>query len=220
MTTRSDLVVVFDLDDTLYKEFDYNQSGILAVAAEIKTLYGKDLSVQLCRAAEQREDVWLLACELLDLPASVKESFLWIYRLHAPAIRLAEAVSALIPGLQSQAKAVVILTDGRSVSQRKKLQALGLGRIDVFVSEEWGSAKPDDLRFREIMRRYPGCRYVYIGDNPAKDFYAPKLLAWSTVGVRADDRNIHSQQNTGQQFFTEPDQWIASVSELRGVLAN
>ena len=37
----ADWVVVFDLDDTLYQENEYNRSGVIAVANEVEILYGK-----------------------------------------------------------------------------------------------------------------------------------------------------------------------------------
>jgi putative hydrolase of the HAD superfamily len=34
-----------------------------------------------------------------------------------------------------------------------------------------------------MMQRHPGLQYIYIADNPAKDFVAPNLLGWKTVQI-------------------------------------
>ncbi|MBX2997202.1 MAG: HAD family hydrolase [Caldilineaceae bacterium] len=213
--TFSDLVVVFDLDDTLYKEIDYVQSGITAVAAMLKSLYHEDLTSVLINARISGvTDIWQLACEKLHLPKETKESLLWFYRLHAPDITLDEKVLATLNYLQDTGATLAILSDGRSVTQRLKLTALGLSHIPAFISEEYSSVKPDPQRFIAISKHWPGRRYVYVGDNPDKDFYAPNALKnWVTIGLRSDGRNIHQQNDIG---FHEslPHIWIDDIAEL------
>jgi putative hydrolase of the HAD superfamily len=42
------------------------------------------------------------------------------------------------------------------------------------------------------MEAHPAAaRFLYVGDNPDKDFLAPNRLGWTTVMVR-DERNLHS----------------------------
>lgn len=138
----SDWVVVFDLDDTLYQESDYNLSGIKAVADELEKLYRKNIKEQLLSVCEIKGDVWGRACELLALPVLVKESFLWMYRLHEPKIELYQNVADVLKEVAASAKQVAILTDGRSITQRLKLEALGLLEYPLYISEEYSSNKP------------------------------------------------------------------------------
>ena len=110
------------------------------------------------------------------------------------------------------------MTDGRSITQRLKLRALGLGDIPAYVSEEYGGAdKPDPTRFLAIVNDFPADHYVYVADNPGKDFFAPNDLGWLTIGVRHNGRGIHPQ-DTSPGGAGGPDVWVDGVERLREVV--
>ena len=71
---------------------------------------------------------------------------------------------------------VVILTDGRSVIQRLKVNSLGLDDFPLYISEDYKSEKPNKKDFLQVEYDYPNMRYIYISDNPEKDFDAPYEL--------------------------------------------
>lgn len=208
------VVVVLDLDDTLYNEADYHFSGLSEVCRWVEVLYGKSLASDL-RALQDAGERDLLAglCRLAGLPLSVKESLLWVYRLHAPEIRLTPVVREFLDRLQEKCH-LAILTDGRSVSQRQKIKALGLAHLPAYISEDYGADKPSPLRFERIMCDMPASRYLYIGDNPKKDFLAPNSLGWVTIGLRDRGRNIHSQNVTEIPTEYLPQAWIDSLDEI------
>jgi len=218
MADLSNWVVVFDLDDTLYYEDDYNYSGIVAVADQIEMLYGVNLKGQLLAVRSENGDVWGKACELLSLPDSVKESFHWMYRLHRPEIILSSDVSNVVADLVENTNQIVILTDGRSVSQRLKLEQLGLLSLPCYISEEYSSNKLDSLRFQKIMVDFSSEHYVYVGDNPAKDFVAPRQLGWKTICLRDHGRNIHNQSLAGLSDEQQPELFVDSLSEVFDLL--
>jgi len=211
--------VVFDLDDTLYKERDYQTSGLRAVAKLIARLYGKDYSSELVawRDAGEKDPFERLRDEL-ELPASVKDSFLWEYRNHLPAIALSPDAEATLRAIQQRSAGVAILTDGRSVSQRLKLSALGLSAVPVYVSEEWGETKPGEKRFAAIQKKFAAKQFVYVGDNPAKDFIAPNRLGWVTIGLRDQGGNVHEQVLEDWSAEYLPSIWIDAIHDLEGFL--
>lgn len=210
---------VFDLDDTLYKEVDFLKSGLLSVAARIKELYGKDISVDVMKwYLKGEKDIFLKVCRILNLPNNVKESLLWYYRLHIPDISLSEDTLDVLRWLQESSQGLAILTDGRSITQRAKLLQLGLGHLPAYISEEYSSEKPETLRFECIMNAHPASNYIYIGDNPKKDFFAPNKLGWQTIGLIADERNIHSQDVSGLSEDHLPDVWIEKFSQLKSCI--
>lgn len=187
-----DWVVVFDLDDTLIAEREYQRSGVEAVAGVLTLLHGRPILADLLEALDLgEEDLWAQACTLLELPQATKESLLWIYRLHQPCIRLVPGMSAVLERLQRAGARLAVLSDGRSVSQRLKLLAVGLERLPAYISEEYGAGKPDPLGYELIERRWPGCRFVYVADNPGKDFIAPNRLGWFTIGARWVENPVH-----------------------------
>lgn len=214
LPNAKDMVVVLDLDDTLYKEADYRASGLAEVCRWIESLYGKSVAARLNELRESGEtDLLAGLCRLAGLPLSVKESLLWIYRVHQPAIALTSQVSEFLKDLEDRYQ-IAILTDGRSVSQRLKLQSLGLSHLPVYISEEHGADKPSPIRFELIMREMPAAHYFYIGDNPKKDFVAPNSLGWTTVCLRDDGRNIHCQDLNRLSPNQLPNHWIESLNDF------
>ncbi|MEZ9254104.1 HAD family hydrolase [Vibrio cyclitrophicus] len=217
MTTLSDTTVVFDLDDTLYQEVDYQMSGYNSIIELCNSLYGINVGSMVNQAIEAKADVLEAITKELDLPDSVKESLLWQYRLHHPQISLLESIKATLDFIKKNAKHVAILTDGRELSQRQKLAGLGLTNWPVFISEAWGENKPGEKRFKHIMQEMPAKNFVYIGDNIKKDFITPNKLGWLTVGVRDSGRNIHSQNIKVEQSFL-PKYWLNTLQDLNEIL--
>lgn len=212
-------VFVFDLDDTLFQEADYHASGVNAVGIKLDMLFKLDIqSLLTSLVAEGEKDLWGSVCERLKLPSSVKESLLWEYRLHLPQITLKPAVKLLLEMLKSRSLNVSILTDGRAVTQRLKLAALGLDDLPVYISEEFGASKPDPTRFEIIANHYPGSNFVYIGDNPKKDFVTPNLMGWTTFGIMGCGRNIHSQDVSGLDLNFHPNYWLEQIEDLQSFL--
>ena len=214
-------VFVFDLDDTLYKEADYHASGVKAVAHKVKQVYSYDAESYLhALIASGETDLWGSLCRYFELPHTVKESLIWEYRLHRPDISLAASNRELLDGLEKNSAGVAILTDGRSVTQRLKINALGLSHLPAFISDEHGEMKPDPLRFQCIESQFPDKNYIYIGDNPAKDFLAPNNLGWKTFCLKDDGRNIHSQDISSLQDAYLPDYWLSEITELTEFVSN
>ncbi|MUL64939.1 hypothetical protein BOO86_10740 [Mycobacterium sp. CBMA 234] len=209
--------VVMDLDDTLYAESDYQRSGFTHVAGLVAELFGVDVELLLMTWHQAGDpDVFGTLAAYLGLHPRAKESFLWSYRLHRPAITLADGAVDTVNKLKQACAGVAVLTDGRSITQRAKLAALGLTGIEAYISEEWGGAdKPDARRFNEIMSRNPGCEFFYVADNPAKDFLAPNNLGWTTIGVG----DGHGETRTSGQGDHLPDTWISEFRQLDALIA-
>lgn len=190
-------IVVFDLDDTLYKEIDYLKSAYneiansvgLDVADEMFCWYlaGKNAFQSLI----DKYHVSLTLPELLD-----------IYRFHEPKIKLLPDAEEFLSALRESNVHIGIISDGRSRTQRNKLRALGIDWIDdVVISEEFGSEKPSEGNYRHFMDKYPNMRYYYFADNIKKDFITPNRLGWRTVCLKDDGRNIHKQDFSLSQEF-------------------
>ena len=222
-------VICFDLDDTLYKEIDYLKSayreiaeyaaghcegcsdcvGILAIKAYNRML---DAYREGMNAFEE-----LNKFLGLELPIS---DFLYIYRTHKPKIALTEDVEQTLDALKAEGVRIGLITDGRSVQQRNKIEALGLGKWieeeDIVISEEFGSEKPALANYEFFMKRYPECHdFTYVGDNLKKDFIAPNALGWQTVCLKDDGRNIHRQRVDDIEKRMMPKRWIDSFVSIR-----
>lgn len=210
-----DWVVVFDLDDTLISELEYQRSGIAAVETAITSLYGIPFNGRIQYALEKGvKDIWGWACEQLSLPLEVKTSFLWLYRLHRPVISLAPGVRAALDILFASEVNLAILSDGRSVTQRLKLSAVGLGSIPLFVSEDSQSTKPNAERFVAIEKRWSGCRYAYVADNPVKDFLAPNTRGWLTLGANWIEDRVHGLDPSTLCAALQPNYWLSDPVQV------
>lgn len=211
-------VWVFDLDDTLYKEVDYRNSGFSFIHSQIKELYKKDVSECINKAILSGDDVLVSVCKKLNLPMSTKDSFLWMYRNHMPKIHLSDGAEELIIKLRRNLIQVAIITDGRAISQRNKLKSLGLIDIEALISEEFGDLKPQTNRFKYLMKKYnKEKKYIYIGDNPKKDFLMPKKLGWITIGIKDNGSNIHPQNLDLPEEY-QPKIWVNDFKELIDLL--
>lgn len=182
-------IVVFDLDDTLYKEIDYVVSGYHAVA----NVLHRDVADEMLDWYHVGKNAFLCLLEKYDVDLSLAE-LLEIYRYHDPKISLIPESDALLSHFRRENIKVGIISDGRSKTQRNKLKALGLEWIeDVVISEEVGTEKPCEANYLYFEKKYPGYCFTYIGDNLKKDFVTPNRLGWHTICLKDDGRNIHSQ---------------------------
>ena len=190
--------VIFDLDDTLYSEKQYVRSGYKAVA---KLLGDETLADRLWTYFENGKPA---IDELLNEIGCIgrKEECLEVYRGQMPEITLYEGVVEMIEELKAKCIKVGIITDGRPEGQRNKLKVLGLDKLvdDIIITDELGGVqfrKPCDIAFRIMQNRWriPFEQMVYVGDNPNKDFQAPKQLGMRSVYFKNTD-GLYSHDST------------------------
>lgn len=214
MQSMSESVICFDLDDTLYKEIDYVRSAY----GEIAEYIGKPEMVSwMVQWFHEGKNVFVELNRYVGRMIPI-DIYLSIYRNHYPTLSLSEDVKDTLNNLISTGAILGLITDGRSISQRNKIQALGLEKwfieSNIIISEEFGSDKSSERNFRFFMDRFPGGLFYYVGDNPAKDFYMPNELNWETVLLMDDGRNIHQQDFTINQEYL-PKRRINTISELK-----
>jgi len=208
-------VVVFDLDDTLYHERDFVYSGFRAAADAISHETGEDVFEQLVDQFEaKRSDPFGKVLAERGLPLATKRFLIETYREHQPSLKLAPEVAELLGGLRDSGRILGIITDGRSVTQRNKIRALGLDTwIDtVVISEEFGSSKPATENYRYFEQQFPGRQFVYVGNDVTKDFLAPNRLGWQTVGLVHNDRQIHLPPKAEVAAHALPHYWIERLA--------
>lgn len=214
MLINSSLVVSFDLDDTLYKEIDFVKSGFRHISNlllnRIKFHIHDVMYEQFKNGNNPFDFIKINFLPDIDIKWLVHE-----YRFHKPDIALSENVLEFLIELKNNNIRTALITDGRSISQRNKINSLGIAKyIDLtIISEEIGSQKPSLINYLTVMNSFGNCEYFYIADNTKKDFLMPNKLSWKTIGILDDGRNIHKQNlNLNQEYL--PQIWIKSFSEL------
>lgn len=171
--------IIFDLDDTLYSEKQYIRSGYKKIAEFLNKNNAEEKLWGYFNDGLPAIDEYL---NEIGMPEK-KHDCLSIYREQIPDIRLYDGVIELIQNLKDKGINVGIITDGRPEGQRNKLKALGLDKLveDIIITDELGGIqfrKPCDIAFRIMQNRWkiPYEQIMYVGDNPDKDFQAPKQL--------------------------------------------
>jgi len=210
------LCVVFDLDDTLYKEIDYLKSAYRFISNQLEKEFwpAEKIYNVMLEAYNKGQNAFSVVKSTFNVDTPIGTLLQW-YRTHIPDITLPDDSKILLEYLHDKDIPIGILTDGRSVTQRNKIKALGLNRYvaehNVVISEEFGSEKPDERNYRYFESLYPGInKFMYVGDNPHKDFIAPNRLGWKTIGLIDDGNNIHKQEAANKEVL--PGLWVARFS--------
>lgn len=225
------LHLVFDLDDTLYPERDYAIGGFRAASAWVQRELGvRDVTDDLVRHLDDghlgRSFALALAAVKPDHSAEHLQGMVRAYGAHTPSLQLFDDAAEILD--QYRGATLGLITDGHAKTQQAKAVALGLPErfAEIVYTGALGPDrafhKPHPRAFEIIaaaLRRAPGDRFAYIGDNPAKDFVAPNALGWLTVLVDRPHhraRRIHPLVDAPEGGT--PQRTIASLIDLPDVL--
>ncbi len=215
-SSMSNKVIIFDLDDTLYKEIDFVESAFGEIAEFVHSREALHLMMNWFRDGK---NVFEELNNKLGLTIPI-QVYLNLYRNHVPNIGLQDDVKFTLCSLSRSGARLGIITDGRRVTQWNKIKVLGLLAFihpsDIVVSEEFGSKKPSEKNYLYFMDRYPYSNYYYVGDNLEKDFIAPSALGWRSVLLLDDGRNIHKQELN--DFVDSSVLTIENIKELLVIL--
>jgi putative hydrolase of the HAD superfamily len=207
--------VVFDLDDTLFKEVDFLKSAYRHIAERLEKEIGKNIYPEMLELRAAGKSVFDEIKSKYVFEDSIKD-IVFEYRFHLPKIELSPGALNLLEAVKCNQSKIGLITDGRSKSQRNKLKALGIEDFfdKILISEEFGSEKPDVRNFQFYMESFEADQYIYIGDNFKKDFVTPNKLGWLTIGLIDDGNNIHPQNlNIEKEYL--PQRTISSLTEIK-----
>ncbi|WP_179019443.1 HAD family hydrolase [Winogradskyella forsetii] len=206
-------VIVFDLDDTLYNELDYLKSAYKSIAVHFEPEDWKPLYSKMFSLYRSRVNVF----EFIVNTYTIEMGFLIeMYRSHHPKIQLFDGVLDVFEAIKANGGKIGIITDGRSKTQRAKLESLNILKYldKIIISEEIGSEKPSVENFKAIQKALPASEYYYIADNLKKDFVAPNVLGWNTVALIDNGKNIHCDAHKYLDNAHQPQQFIIAYDEI------
>lgn len=213
-------VVVFDLDDTLYKEIDFLKSAYRHIASLVSNTNAleEDVYQTLLNTYLQGDNAFETVVKKYGFRLFTVEWMLNAYRNHKPHITLDSDTRLTLERLKADGVTIGIISDGRYTQQMNKIDALGLREFihedDIIINTDLSRLKPDRQSFKRFMEKYgKDCDFWYVGDNTNKDFVGPNTLGWITACLLDDGRNIHKQD-----FLLEtiaiPQMRIKCLSEL------
>ena len=204
----SSYTFVFDLDDTLYSERQFQKSGIIYVCNQLQ------LSQKITEKLTNNPTEWIQNIISFSNCKQSEIELLNLYRNHLPTITLFKDAKTFLNRLRKKNIKMSLITDGRSISQKNKLKALGIEKyfVDIVISEEINSEKPSEFNFKSIMKDNEN--YIYIADNTHKDFITPNQLGWETICLLDRGNNVHKQDFTLNSIFL-PKYRVKSFDEIK-----
>ncbi|MEK7598951.1 MAG: HAD family hydrolase [Patescibacteria group bacterium] len=194
--------VVFDLDDTLYPERSWRNSGFRFIADKLKK---KGFPVTFKKISGlYREYPQTLFNELAaryNLPYSA-DYLIDEYRRHFPRIKLYPEARKMLKALKKEYQ-LGLLTDYFHLVQANKVKALGISAFFDFIvyTDKIRASKPETKGFKLIKRKLKAGDWeiMYVGDNEEKDFLGAKKSGFLTVKF-ANRRGFHNHKKMPKAY--------------------
>jgi len=222
---KSIKLIIFDLDDTLYDEFTFVESGFHAVARYLAKTYVLSRRVLFLAMKKYfkyygRGKVFDKILEKNNIKPTKKliMKLVSIYRTHIPSIKAYPGVKSLLRLLRHKGYFLVLITDTNWRVQARKVKSLGMRPYFDFVlytnGRGWG--KPDLKIYKYLFRKFnvKGTQVVCIGDDPRCDFIGAKKLGCFTIRIKQG-----RLKNITLDTSHEADKEVLSIKELFDVLA-
>lgn len=213
--------VIFDMDETLYSEKDFVESGFRVVAGHIEEKFsvGREYFFDLLVGLLEKDgrgrifDAALEKCGLAEKEPAIE--LVEIYRRHNPDIGLFPEAVSLLKALKKN-RGLAVITDGLGYVQRNKAQALGINDLFdlVIYTDDYKKPKPDIFSFEKALSHFgvSSGQAVYIGDDPYKDFIGPKKIGMRTIRVlQGRLKNVEVGKEIDADFTVRS---IAEVGDL------
>jgi putative hydrolase of the HAD superfamily len=215
--------IIFDLDDTLYRERDFLASGYSAVAHHLAAIHACDYEevyASMMNALDRfgRRSVLPLTIRRFSRATASMEELVQVYRHHEPTISLSPGCSDLLSHLAGNFK-LGIITDGLPQVQRRKVRALGLEELvhKVIYTWEFGvdKEKPHPFAFNLMKEalEVEADKTLFVGDNPVKDCDGAKA-----AGMRSALFCLPENGTVKFDLAAVADFAVASWSQLGSIL--
>ena len=175
------MIIIFDLDETLYQEKNFVISGFFEVSDflyEKLCLNKKKTILYLLKTFNKygRKKIFdKLLKEKNVYNKSLLKKVISKYRAHEPNISLTSINYKFLKKLSNKYN-LYLVTDGNKIVQRNKIKSLKISSLfkKIFITHQYGTinSKPSIYCFKKI-KELENCFWkelIYIGDDPIKDF--------------------------------------------------
>lgn len=199
------MIIIFDLDDTLYEEISFVKGGIKSVAGFLEKEYMinyeysyKQLSDILFKFGRGKIfDIFLKNEKIFS--KSLTKKCINIYRSHEPNIKLYKSAIKILEKFRPYN--IYLVTDGNKLVQARKVKSLNIEKYfkRIFITHRYGikNSKPS-LHCFNLIKKIEDCNWsdlVYIGDNPSKDFISLNKIGAKTIRLsRGPYANINAKE--------------------------
>lgn len=214
--------IVFDLDDTLYPQIEFDLGCLKESAGYISSLCGKSNSeifgiiteILAKNGIEYRKVFDDLFEEIkFDGMCYIKD-ILKCYWSAKPQISVFPNVDNILRYLKSK-YSLAMITDGYVDTQTYKISKLGLNDYfnKIYFTDSYGveNRKPSKYVFDVFLSEteFPPERCVYIGNDPRKDFIPARDVGMHSIRIR---QGSFADIDLGKEY--EADYIVDSISQL------
>lgn len=228
------IALVFDIDDTLYRQIDLFQSACEEAMGGKKLpnpelfyqIFGKRSYEMFLESSAGRMELHqsricriMKTMEDLQIPFTeeMAEDFQRRYKEKQQNLKLSPALAEILERCKAAGIRMGVISNGPDQHQKEKCHIMGLEQWipmeHVLVSEGVGCAKPESEIFRMAEQRLGITdETVYmIGDSFANDMAGAMNAGWKTIWV-----NYHGYQLP--EGAKKPDYQVKTQEELRDVI--
>jgi putative hydrolase of the HAD superfamily len=114
---------------------------------------------------------------------------------------------------------LALISDGHYIMQMNKYRKLGLKRYIKYpvFTDLYQTKKPDEKPYKMVMDYFPECKtFIYVSDNPKKDFISPKKLGWRTVRYKNPAGIYKDVQNSAECETDDRNEILSLVKRVCG----
>jgi putative hydrolase of the HAD superfamily len=226
-----DILVAFDLDDTLYPELEFVHSGFYCVSnylAKKYNLNGEEIYKFLIDSLDKgiKGTNFDILLEWAGVDEDVSK-LVDIYRNHKPEIKLYPDSKYILNFLKNNGVKIALITDGYPKTQTNKINSLGIEHyFDKIKINDISKGITKKLKepFIEILNELniEPQNSFYIGDNPQKDFILPNALGMTSVRIIRENgiySNINPiNPNTKPKYVVDDLKELIKILKLEGKL--
>ncbi|WP_440677325.1 HAD family hydrolase [Candidatus Pelagibacter sp. HIMB1587] len=205
------MIIVFDLDDTLYDERQFFSNGVMAVSNYLiknynfeKNIYRTIISREKLFGREKLFDFFLKKKKIFS--KSLLKKLIYIYRYNDYRLSLYQDTIRCLEKLKHFRK--YVLTDGNKHVQETKIKKLKINNYfqNFFITRRYGikSEKPSLNCFKKIINKenIKWDQMIYVGDNPKKDFVNLNKKGSITIRIlRGNFKNLKVNKNYNAKYF-------------------
>ena len=204
------MVIVFDLDDTLYDEVDFVKSGFKEISEFLgDKKYFDFMWDEFLKNGSGK--VFNKLIEKFNLDISLNK-LIEIYRFHFPNIFLPKESKQILEFAKNYKTALI--SDGHYITQKNKYNALNLNLDYPIFTDFYHTKKPELKPFLMVMDKFKNEEYIYISDNPKKDFFAPKELNWKTIRFKNPNGIYKDYENNADIEVNSRSEILEKLKEL------
>lgn len=209
--------VVFDLDDTLFPESSFRDSGFNFIA---KYLQEKGIKItvhdiETAYAVHPHKTFDTLVANH-GIPYSASD-LVERYRTHAAELEFYPEALETLQKIK-HTYALGLISDGPAAMQRNKVKSLDIQKFfkHMIFSDEKGTSKPDVALFEEMKKELHASEgeIMYIADNELKDFIGARKAGFITV--KYNSGGVYKDASLGEEY--KADFEIKKHSEIFNLL--